>query len=114
MNLPEGVFINPILERGELIAETSQTVVENLLLGALIVFLTVLLLLGNVRSALVISSMIPLALFFTITLMYIFGIDANLMSLGALDFGIIIDGAVIIVEFILLRMGCNGQGDHGR
>ncbi len=104
-NLPEGVFINPILERGELILKTSHTVAENLILGALIVFLTVLLLLGNLRSALVISSMIPLALFFTISLMYIFGIDANLMSLGALDFGIIIDGAVIIVEFIVLRMG---------
>jgi cobalt-zinc-cadmium resistance protein CzcA len=104
-NLPEGVFINPILERGELIVKTSHTVAENLILGALIVFLTVLLLLGDLRSALVISSMIPLALFFTISLMYIFGIDANLMSLGALDFGIIIDGAVIIVEFIVLRMG---------
>ncbi|WP_321516270.1 CusA/CzcA family heavy metal efflux RND transporter [Marinifilum fragile] len=103
-NLPEGVFINPILERGELIAKTSETVVENLVLGAIIVFLTVLLLLGNIRSALVISSMIPLALFFTISMMYVFGIDANLMSLGALDFGIIIDGAVIIVEFIVLRM----------
>lgn len=103
-NLPEGVYINPILERGELIEKTTATVVENLLLGALIVFLTVLLLLGNIRSALVISSMIPLALFFTISMMYLFGIDANLMSLGALDFGIIIDGAVIIVEFIVLRM----------
>jgi len=108
-NLPEGVFINPILERGELIAKTSETVVENLVLGAIIVFLTVLLLLGNVRSALVISSMIPLALFFTISMMYVFGIDANLMSLGALDFGIIIDGAVIIVEFILLRMSLMGK-----
>jgi cobalt-zinc-cadmium resistance protein CzcA len=103
--LPEGVFINPILERSELIDKTSLTVAENLILGALIVFLTVLLLLGNLRSALVISSMIPLALLFTISLMYIFGIDANLMSLGALDFGIIIDGAVIIVEFVVLRMG---------
>ena len=103
-NLPEGIFINPILERGELIAKTSETVVENLALGAIIVFLTVLLLLGNVRSALVISSIIPLSLFFTVTMMYVFGIDANLMSLGALDFGIIIDGAVIVVEFIMLRM----------
>lgn len=108
-NLPEGVFINPILERGELIAKTSETVVENLVLGAIIVFLTVLLLLGNIRSALVISSMIPLSLFFTISMMYIFGIDANLMSLGALDFGIIIDGAVIIVEFIVLRMSLMGK-----
>ncbi|MDP1623233.1 MAG: CusA/CzcA family heavy metal efflux RND transporter [Bacteroidales bacterium] len=103
-NLPEGVFINPILERSELISKTSTTVAENLILGAIIVLITVILLLGNVRSALVIGSMIPLALLFTISMMYIFGIDANLMSLGALDFGIIIDGAVIIVEFIALRI----------
>ena len=103
-NLPEGVFINPILERSELIGKTSFTVVENLILGALIVMLTVFLLLGNFRSALVIASVIPLALFFTISMMYVFGIDANLMSLGALDFGIIIDGAVIIVEFIALKI----------
>ena len=103
-NLPEGVFINPILERGELIAKTSHTVAENLILGAIIVFFTVLILIGNFRSALVIASMIPLALLFTVWLRFVFGIDANLMSLGALDFGIIIDGAVIIVEFIVLRM----------
>lgn len=103
-NLPEGVFINPIVDRSELVAKTSFTVVENLILGALIVMLTVMLLLGNIRSALVITSMIPLSLLFTISMMYIFGIDANLMSLGALDFGIIIDGAVIIVEFIALRI----------
>lgn len=103
-NLPEGVFISPILERSELISRTSLTVVENLVLGCIIVILSVILLLGNVRSALVIASMIPLALLFTISMMYIFGIDANLMSLGALDFGIIIDGAVIIVEFIAIRI----------
>lgn len=103
-NLPEGVYINPIVDRSELVAKTSFTVVENLILGAIIVMLTVMLLLGNLRSALVITSMIPLALLFTISMMYIFGIDANLMSLGALDFGIIIDGAVIIVEFIALRI----------
>jgi cobalt-zinc-cadmium resistance protein CzcA len=103
-NLPEGVFINPILERSELISKTSFTVAENLILGAVIVMLTVIILLGNIRSALVIASMIPLSLLFTISMMYIFGIDANLMSLGALDFGIIIDGAVIIVEFIAIKM----------
>ena len=103
-NLPEGVFINPILERSELISKTSFTVAENLILGAVIVMFTVIILLGNLRSALVIASMIPLALLFTISMMYIFGIDANLMSLGALDFGIIIDGAVIIVEFIAIKM----------
>ena len=102
--LPEGIFINPILERSELISKTSTTVVENLVLGCIIVILVVFLLLGNVRSALVIASMIPLSLLFTLSMMYIFGIDANLMSLGALDFGIIIDGAVIIVEFIAIRI----------
>ncbi|MBN2681860.1 MAG: efflux RND transporter permease subunit, partial [Bacteroidales bacterium] len=103
-NLPEGVTINPVIERSELIAKTSFTVVENLILGALIVMFIVILLLGNIRAALVIASVIPLALLFTISMMYLFGIDANLMSLGALDFGIIIDGAVIIVEFIALRL----------
>ncbi len=102
--LPEGIFINPIIERGELIGKTSFTVIENLVLGCIIVMLIVILLLGNLRSALVIASMIPLSLLFTISMMYIFGIDANLMSLGALDFGIIIDGAVIIVEYIALRV----------
>ena len=106
-SLPEGVYINPIIERSELISKTSFTVVENLLLGCIIVMLIVILLLGNLRSALVIASLIPLALLFTISLMYIFGIDANLMSLGALDFGIIIDGAVIIVEFIAIKITAN-------
>ncbi len=103
-NLPEGVYINPVIERSELISRTSFTIVENLLLGCLIVILSVILILGNLRSALIISSIIPLSLLFTIAMMYILGIDANLMSLGALDFGIIIDGAVIIVEFIALRV----------
>jgi cobalt-zinc-cadmium resistance protein CzcA len=105
--LPDGIFINPILERSELIGKTSLTVLENLLFGCLIVFFIVVLLLGNLRSGLVIASIIPLALLFTISMMYIFGIDANLMSLGALDFGIIIDGAVIIVEFIAIKLTLN-------
>jgi len=105
--LPDGIFINPILERSELIEKTSLTVLENLLFGCLIVFFIVVLLLGNLRSGLVIASIIPLSLLFTISMMYIFGIDANLMSLGALDFGIIIDGAVIIVEFIAIQLTVN-------
>ncbi|HKM94177.1 MAG TPA: CusA/CzcA family heavy metal efflux RND transporter [Prolixibacteraceae bacterium] len=102
--LPEGVFINPIVERSELIAKTTFTVFENLLIGFIIIFLVVLLILGNFSSALVIASIIPLSMLFTISMMYIFGIDVNLMSLGALDFGIIIDGAVIIVEFIAVNL----------
>ncbi|MEO9870656.1 CusA/CzcA family heavy metal efflux RND transporter [Ekhidna sp.] len=102
--LPEGISINPFLERSELIGKTTATVAENLILGCLIVVLVVVLLLGNLRTGLVVASVIPLCLLFAISLMYIFGVDANLMSLGAIDFGIIIDGAVIIVEFVAFRI----------
>jgi len=99
-SLPEGISINPFLERSKLIGKTTFTVAENLILGCLIVIFVVVILLGNLRSGLVVASIIPLSLLFAISLMYFFGVDANLMSLGAIDFGIIIDGAVIIVEYI--------------
>ncbi len=102
--LPEGVYINGFLERSELIKKTTSTVAENLILGSLIVIFIVVLLLGNLRSGLVVASVIPLSLLFAITLMNLFDIDANLMSLGAIDFGIIIDGAVIIVEFVAFKI----------
>ncbi|MFT7034427.1 MAG: cobalt-zinc-cadmium resistance protein CzcA [Cyclobacteriaceae bacterium] len=102
--LPEGIFINPILERSELIGKTTNTIAENLILGCLIVVFVVVLLLGSVRTGLVVASVIPLCLLFAIGMMYIFGVDANLMSLGAIDFGIIIDGAVIIVEYIAFKI----------
>ncbi|MTI26152.1 CusA/CzcA family heavy metal efflux RND transporter [Fulvivirga kasyanovii] len=103
-SLPEGIVINPFLERSELIGKTTFTIAENLILGCLIVIFVVVLLLGNLRSGLVVASVIPLSLFFALSLMYIFGVDANLMSLGAIDFGIIIDGAVIIVEYIAYKI----------
>ncbi len=103
-SLPEGVYINGFLERSELIGKTTFTVYENLILGSLIVIFVVVLLLGNWRSGLVVASVIPIALLFTLGMMYIFGVDANLMSLGAIDFGIIIDGAVIIVEFVAFQI----------
>ena len=102
--LPEGVYINGFLDRSELIERTTNTIAENLILGCLIVIFVVVLLLGNFRSGLVVASVIPLSLLFALTMMYIFEIDANLMSLGAIDFGIIIDGAVIIVEFIAFKI----------
>ena len=105
--LPEGVYINGFLERSELVGKTTFTVAENLILGCLIVIFVVVLLLGNWRSGLVVASVIPLCLLFAISFMNIFGIDANLMSLGAIDFGIIIDGAVIIVEFIAFQIAHN-------
>ena len=101
--LPEGIVINGFLDRSELIGRTTFTIVENLILGCLIVVFVVVLLLGNFRSGLVVASVIPLSLLFALSCMYIFGVDANLMSLGAIDFGIIIDGAVIIVEFIAFQ-----------
>ncbi|PNQ75021.1 CusA/CzcA family heavy metal efflux RND transporter [Hanstruepera neustonica] len=102
--LPKGVYINGFLERSELINKTTFTVSENLILGSLIVIFVVVLLLGNWRSGLIVASVIPLSLLFAISLMNLFGVDANLMSLGAIDFGIIIDGAVIIVEFIAFQI----------
>ncbi|SFN94158.1 CusA/CzcA family heavy metal efflux RND transporter [Salegentibacter flavus] len=103
-SLPPGISINPFLERSELIGKTTFTIAENLILGSLIVIFVVVLLLGNLRSGLVVASVIPLSLLFALSLMYLFGVDANLMSLGAIDFGIIIDGAVIIVEFIAYKI----------
>jgi len=103
-SLPQGISINPFLERSELIGKTTLTIAENLILGCLIVIFVVVLLLGNLRSGLVVASVIPMCLLFALSLMYIFGVDANLMSLGAIDFGIIIDGAVIIVEFIAFKI----------
>ncbi|WBL25304.1 CusA/CzcA family heavy metal efflux RND transporter [Zunongwangia sp. HGR-M22] len=97
-SLPDGVFIKPFLDRSELIANTTTTVKSNLLEGGLIVIFVLVLLLGNFRGGLIVASTIPLSLFFAFILMNIFDVWANLMSLGAIDFGIIVDGAVIIVE----------------
>ena len=105
--LPEGVRIVPFLERSDLVRETIATVVENLLIGFLIVAVVVILLIGNIRAGLIISSVIPLCFLIALSLMYIFNIDVNLMSMGALDFGIIIDGAVIIVEYTALQIWQN-------
>ncbi|RZS97528.1 CusA/CzcA family heavy metal efflux RND transporter [Cecembia calidifontis] len=107
-SLPEGVVIEPILDRSELISDTTGTVATNLIEGALIVIFVLVFLLGNWRGGLIVASTIPLSLLFAFILMNIFDVWANLMSLGAIDFGIIVDGAVIIVEgtvfFLYQRM----------
>ena len=97
-SLPEGISIEPFLDRSTLIASTTGTVSENLILGALIVIFVLVFLLGNWRGGLIVASTIPLSLLFAFILMNVFDVWANLMSLGAIDFGIIVDGAVIIVE----------------
>ncbi len=97
-SLPEGVYIEPFLDRSSLIHRTTSTVEKNLIEGSLIVIFVLILLLGSLRGGLITASVIPLSLLFAFILMKQFGVWANLMSLGAIDFGIIVDGAVIIVE----------------
>jgi cobalt-zinc-cadmium resistance protein CzcA len=96
--LPEGVVAEPFIDRGKLVDSAIGTVTKNLLEGALIVLLVLILFLGNLRAGLIVASVIPLSMLFAVILMNYFGISGNLMSLGAIDFGIIVDGAVIIVE----------------
>ncbi|MEZ4885866.1 MAG: CusA/CzcA family heavy metal efflux RND transporter [Chitinophagales bacterium] len=110
-SLPEGVTIYPYLDRSKLIGKTIDTVRTNLTEGGLIVIFVLLLLLGNLRAGLIVASVIPLSMLFALILMRYFGISANLMSLGAIDFGIVIDGAVIIVESLLhtLTLGYLGK-----
>ena len=103
-SLPEGVNIEPFLSRSDLIDRTTSTVEKNLIEGSLIVIFVLVLLLGSLRGGLITASVIPLSLLFAFILMKQFGIWANLMSLGAIDFGIIVDGAVIIVEGMVLHI----------
>lgn len=102
--LPEGVLVDAFLDRTKMVSNSISTVSTNLLEGALIVLFILVLLLGNLRAGLLVASVIPLAMLFAIILMNIFGVSGNLMSLGALDFGLIVDGAVIIVEAVMHRL----------
>ncbi|MCP9236313.1 CusA/CzcA family heavy metal efflux RND transporter [Lewinella sp. JB7] len=104
LSLPEGVVIEPYLVRDKLVSTAIGTVEKNLIEGGLIVVFVLILLLGNWRAGLIVASVIPLAMLFAISMMNLLGISANLMSLGAIDFGLIVDGAVIIVEAIVHRL----------
>lgn len=99
--LPEGVVAEAFIDRGKLVDNAIGTVTKNLLEGALIVIFVLILFLGNLRAGLIVASVIPLSMLFAVILMNHFGVSGNLMSLGAIDFGIIVDGAVIIVEATL-------------
>jgi cobalt-zinc-cadmium resistance protein CzcA len=103
-SLPEGIELYPYLDRADLVAKTISTVEHNLLEGGLIVIIVLILLLGNWRAGIIVASIIPLAMLFALILMRFFGVSANLMSLGAIDFGIVVDGAVIIVEGVLFAL----------
>jgi len=104
-SLPAGVSANPVYDRTALVDRTIRTVAKNLVEGALLVIVVLFLLLGNIRAALITAAVIPLAMLFTLTGMVRGGVSGNLMSLGALDFGLIVDGAVIIIENCLRRFG---------
>ena len=104
-SLPAGVIAQPLYDRTELVERTVETVEKNLAEGALLVIVVLFLLLGNVRAALITAAVIPIAMLMTLTGMAAGRVSANLMSLGALDFGLIVDGAVIIVENCLRRLG---------
>ncbi|MCE3254193.1 MAG: CusA/CzcA family heavy metal efflux transporter, partial [Cellvibrio sp.] len=104
-SLPEGVSAVAVYDRTQLVDKTISTVQKNLLEGALLVIAVLFLLLGNLRAALITAAVIPIVMLMTITGMVEAGVSANLMSLGALDFGLIVDGAVIIVENCIRRLG---------
>ena len=104
-SLPDDVTIEPFLDRTDLVNRAISTVKTNLIEGALIVIFVLVLFLGNLRAGLIVASAIPLSMLFALGLMNVFGVSANLMSLGAIDFGLIVDGAVIIVEATLHHLG---------
>jgi cobalt-zinc-cadmium resistance protein CzcA len=103
-SLPEGVTIEPFIDRTKMVNNAISTVTKNLMEGALIVIFVLVLFLGNFRAGLLVASVIPLSMLFAIILMNLFDVSGNLMSLGALDFGLIVDGAVIIVEAVMHRL----------
>ena len=107
--LPEGVELVPFLDRTKMVNSAIGTVTKNLLEGALIVILILVLFLGNLRAGIIVSSVIPLSMLFAVIMMNMFGVSGNLMSLGALDFGLIVDGAVIIVEACMFQLHISNQ-----
>ena len=108
-SLPEGVVIEPFIDRTQLVDRVTNTIERNLIEGGLIVIFILILFLGNWRAGLVVASVIPLAMLFAFGMMRTFGVSGNLMSLGAIDFGLIVDGAVIIVECVCLHIRQFGE-----
>ena len=103
-SLPEGVVIEPFIDRTNLVDRVEGTIARNLIEGGLIVIFVLVIFLGNWRAGLVVASVIPLSMLFAFGMMKTFGIDGNLMSLGAIDFGMIVDSAVIIVEAVVTHI----------
>ncbi len=111
-SLPEGVVVEPFIDRTQLVDRVTGTITHNLIVGGLIVVFILVLFLGNYRAGLVVASVIPLSMLFAFGMMKLFGVSGNLMSLGAIDFGLIVDGAVIIVEAVCHHISVSG-GKYG-
>lgn len=109
-SLPDDLTIEAYSDRADLVSRAIQTVEKNLIEGALIVILVLVLFLGNFRAGLIVASAIPLSMLFALGMMNLFGVSANLMSLGAIDFGLIVDSSVIIVEAVLFRLSLQSKG----
>lgn len=109
-SLPKDLTIEAYSDRADLVSRAIQTVEKNLIEGALIVILVLVLFLGNFRAGLIVASAIPLSMLFALGMMNLFGVSANLMSLGAIDFGLIVDSSVIIVEAVLFRLSLQSKG----
>ncbi len=112
--LPEGVVIDAFLDRTKMVNNAISTVEHNLIEGIVIVLIVLIIFLGNFRAGLLVASVIPLAMLIAVILMNAFGVSGNLMSLGALDFGLIVDGAVIIVEAIMHHIYLTGKAKISR
>ena len=110
--LPPGVHIERIYDRSELISITTHTVIENLLFGIVLIFIVQWVFLGNLRSAIIVSATIPFAMFFAIIIMTLRGESANLLSVGAIDFGLIVDATVIMVENIFRHLAESKEKTH--
>ena len=110
-SLPEDVVIEPFLDRTDLVGRAISTVQRNLIEGALIVIFVLIIFLGNMRAGLIVASAIPLSLLFALAMMRLFDVSANLMSLGAIDFGLIVDGSLIVVEATMHHLGLR-KGTH--
>src|SRR5690606_4819266 len=104
-SLPDDIIIEPYLDRMDLVDRAISTIQKNLIEGALIVIFVLIIFLGNYRAGLIVASAIPLSMLFALGMMRVFGVSANLMSLGAIDFGLIVDGSLIVVEATLHHLG---------
>lgn len=113
MALPKGVTINPFYDQSEVIDRTIATVEKNLIEGALLVILVLVVFLRNIRASLIVASVIPISMVSAFIVMKYLGVSANLMSLGAIDFGLIVDGAVVMMENFIRRLGERGGEGEG-